>query len=973
MSEAGEERNPVEELAAEFLQRCRQGENPSIEEYAERYPDQADEIRQLFPTMLAMEDFKARRQDSSGGGAGRPGRPERLGDFRIIREIGRGGMGVVYEAEQESLGRRVAIKVMRRTALLDEKDIRRFDREARVAAGLHHPNIVQVYGVGEDDAYLYYVMQLIDGVGLDEVIDSFGHKTPESEKVSRSVRTETFASDFHGKSIEGKEMPPASAGGRQDVGCIESVCSHLRGTSRWRAVASIGLQVAQALDYAHREGAIHRDIKPANLLADEELTVWVADFGLAKATHTDDLTMTGDLAGTLRYMAPEQFRGRADFRTDIHALGLTLYELLAGRPAHPQSDRTSLIQTIMHNEPEPPSKFAPEVPRDLETIVLKAITREPEGRYGSAGEMAEDLERFLDDRPITARRISPLERTWRWARRNPVVATLASSTVLLLLLVAVVATVGYLRTRAALRGEERERRRAEANAELAVGALDRIFDRLAPGTGGEVAELSTEDDDEETITIPSPPVLSDEAVALLEDMLTYYERLATQVGDEAALQRKIAEANCRVGEIRRRLGQYERAVQAYHRGVEIYAQLLSQEDGENALLIHLAQAHNDLGQIERLNQDPDAARESHQRALGILESVLADDARQEEARFERARTHYLLARPGPQAGEVVPGSNGLGRGPRPAGNRHDDARQNRRGRRRGPGGSFLNPRPRPDPVPGNRRRHSAQDNLRAAISELEDLTSRASGLPRYRRLLALCLRENARQLAGRDREAAADSLLKAIDILRRLTDEYPKVPDYRYELAETYGMSLIPGWRRVAADTGAEESRLEMALDISAELVQEHPRVPDYQALHARLLHRRATELLRAGNGREALEQYKEAEDVQSSLVRNFPAAAHYAVWLAVYRQRLAEVYQHRRQVQEGISLMEHTAKILSRTLENSPDAGYVHGILGRTYRILARGYSDAGQALQAAKALDQSRQQTEKFRQWRRSRRFRR
>jgi hypothetical protein len=391
MSDADNKRNPVEELAAEFLQRCRQGENPSIEQYAERYPELADEIRQLFPTMLAMEDVKVRKEHVSGGGGTRRDRPERLGDFRIIREVGRGGMGVVYEAEQESLGRRVAIKVMRRTALLGEKDIRRFERESRVAAGLHHPNIVQVYGVGEEGAYLYYVMQLIQGVGLDEVIDRLGHEAADQEDIKSSVRTETFASDCHGAGGVGNKMPPPRGEGPADVERIGAVCSHLAGTSRWRAVASIGLQIAQALDYAHGEGAIHRDIKPANLLVDEDLTVWVADFGLAKATHTDDLTMTGDLAGTLRYMAPEQFRGKADFRTDIHALGLTLYELLAGRPAHPESDRTSLIQTIIHKEPDLLSNEI--ISTDGGEMTLK-VSKEP--RYIEFSGDVEAFERSLE-------------------------------------------------------------------------------------------------------------------------------------------------------------------------------------------------------------------------------------------------------------------------------------------------------------------------------------------------------------------------------------------------------------------------------------------------------------------------------------------------------------------------------------------------------------------------------------------------
>ena len=972
MSDSSNQRDPVEELAAEFLQRCRRGESPSIEQYAERHPEMAEEIRELFPAALAMEGLKDRHEQSPGTTAARrPGQPERLGDFRIIREIGRGGMGVVYEAEQESLGRRVAIKVLRRTALLDETDVKRFEREARVAAGLHHTNIVQVFGVGEQDDYLYYVMQLIRGVGLDEVIARLRRGKSGEEAVTSSVKTETFATESLDLPEEaaGSEPAPRVAPPHRD-GQFDRICSALSGPSRWQEVASVGLQVARALDYAHGQGAIHRDIKPSNLLLDEERTVWVADFGLAKAPHSEDLTLTGDLAGTLRYMAPEQFRGRADFRTDIYALGLTLYELLAGQPAYANRDRTSLIHHIMHGEPERPGKLNPDVPRDLETIVLKAISHEAGQRYRSAGEMAEDLERFREDRPITARRISQIERSWRWARRNPAVASLATSTLILLVLVAAVASAGYLRTREALRGEARERRRAEANAELAVGALDRIFDRLAPGTTGEVAELSTDDADEETITIPSPPVLTDETVALLEEMLTYYQRLATQVGDEAELRRKIAEANCRVGEIRRRLGQYEQAIQAYHRGLEIYAELLESAGPGTALRIRIAKVHNDLGQVRRLSQDPVSGRESHGRALDILEEVRTQAPDNREALFELARTHYLLARPGMPA--PGPGPNGGRPGPAlgrdPGGEDPPERRGGGRGHRnrRAGRGPERPPEQRPEagPTSGEARGH-----LQAAVSILEDLTSSSPENPRHLRLLALCYRENARQLGRRDREASEQSLRKATRILEKLAEDYPEVPDYRYELAETYGLRPPPGRGPGIGRLAPDDDGLEKALEISEDLVSEHPRVPDYQALHARLLHRRAMTLSRSGRGREALDFLQEATEMQASLVEQFPDAVHYVVWLAMYRHRLAEIYRHRRQAEEALALLEETARKLSATLENHPEQRYLQRLQEHTHRVLARMYEEAGKDRQAEEAREKASEQEEGFRRWRRGR----
>ena len=204
------------------------------------------------------------------------------------------------------------------------------------------------------------------------------------------------------------------------------------------------MQVAEALEYAHAQGVLHRDIKPSNLLLDLHGTAWVADFGLAKLADQADLTHTGDVVGTWRYMAPERFGGVSDARSDVYSLGLTLYELLALRPAFDGSTREELIHQVSSGVPPRPRKVNPEVPRDLETIVLKAIERDPAARYQTAGELAEDLRRFLEDRPIRARRCSPAERAWRWARRNPAVASLGASVALLLAALAIGSTLAAI-------------------------------------------------------------------------------------------------------------------------------------------------------------------------------------------------------------------------------------------------------------------------------------------------------------------------------------------------------------------------------------------------------------------------------------------------------------------------------------------------------------------------------------------------
>jgi WD40 repeat protein len=506
MPDFSSSRDPVEELAEEFADRYRRGEQPSLTEYTARYPQHAEAIRKLFPALLLMENLKPDGQPTGPPetGAGLvDGRPlETLGDFRILREVGRGGMGIVYEAEQVSLGRRVALKVLPSHALLDSRRLQRFQREARSAARLHHTNIVPVHGVFEAEGLHFYAMQFIQGQGLDQVLGELRQmrrgkrgaaaheplQIPRGqdpgcsvEELARSFLSGVFQQGLNeGEEGSGRkpvpastrapdadkqtplapprEMPPAQPAGLdpaisfspgQGPGLSES------GRQYWLSVARVGVQVANALGYASTQGVLHRDIKPSNLLLDTQGIVWVTDFGLAKAeTDQDNLTGSGDIIGTLRYLAPERFTGKGDVRADLYSLGLTLYELLTLRPAFPETDRTRLLQQVLHEAPPRPRSVNPAVPRDLETIVLKAISRDPAHRYQTPAELAEDLQRFLDDRPIRARRVSELEHAWRWARRNRALSGLLAAVVVLLATVAVVATVAAVRIRGALESEK---------------------------------------------------------------------------------------------------------------------------------------------------------------------------------------------------------------------------------------------------------------------------------------------------------------------------------------------------------------------------------------------------------------------------------------------------------------------------------------------------------------------------------------
>jgi WD40 repeat protein/serine/threonine protein kinase len=466
----------VLELAEEFLERYRRGEKPSIKEYVDRYPELADEIRCVLPAMAMLES--AAVGDSAAVSGAAPTRaPRRFGDFLIVREVGRGGMGVVYEAEQISLGRHVALKVLGSRLMREPRQRLRFEREARAAAKLHHTNIVPVFGVGEHEGAPYYVMQFIEGRGLDDVLEEVrrqratGDLPPAPTAIYRPGDT--------------PPSPPTPTSGRPAAAL--SPLSDRSGSGSpartyWRSVADVGAQVAAALQHAHGQGVVHRDVKPSNLLLDAHGTVWVTDFGLAKADDQQDLTHTGDVLGTLRYLPPEAFEGKADARSDVYALGLTLYELLAFRPAYDAADRPSLINQVSAAEPPRLRSLAPDVPVDLETVVHKAIERDPDQRYRTAGELADDLGRYLRDEPIQARRLSVTERLWRWSRRHRAV----SVAIVTVALAGMILLVGSLLAAAAYRRVAAEKGQlADQNERLAIrmGDLAEARGRLADEKG----------------------------------------------------------------------------------------------------------------------------------------------------------------------------------------------------------------------------------------------------------------------------------------------------------------------------------------------------------------------------------------------------------------------------------------------------------------------------------------------------------
>ncbi len=610
-------------LAEEFADRCRRGESPSIEEFVARLPEQAQRIRDLFPSVGMMEQLKRRvdagREDSYS--LHEPGL-ESLGEYRIVRELGRGGMGIVYEAFQESLQRHVALKVIPRQSLLDARRRQRFHREAMAVAQLHHTNIVPIFAVGEHDGLPYYAMQYIRGDGLDR-------------------RLERWRSEGHD-----------------------------RGPRHWRFVAMIGKQAAEALQYAHDQGILHRDIKPANILVDEHEVAWLTDFGLAKVMGRDDLTNSGDVVGTLRYLAPEALRGEADHRADIYSLGLTLYELLTLQLPFGDRSPSELVRCVTEEQPIRPRKVDASIPRDLETIILKATARDPGHRYATAGDLAADLRWFIEGRPILARRASPPERLVRWCQRNKGLAAALGVAAVAFLFALVATLVGYVTTSRAL-----DRTMANEAAERQV--IGRFFDILVdaddhgpfsnqwgpPAWGGPPSGGGDRNPPEGG---PNPPgqeppsdgqgpapgsdskqvrgkppqsgegrphpgggmpkqvvaAINQREAALLETVLEFYARFAERNATNSRLQGEDARAYRKVATLYRKLGRFDEAEQAHEKSLRRFEALAAAHPDDAGYQLELARtvALDDQPDID--NSQPDRSAAALRQGIGIVERLL---------------------------------------------------------------------------------------------------------------------------------------------------------------------------------------------------------------------------------------------------------------------------------------------------------------------------------------------------------------
>ena len=775
----------VDILASDFVARYRNGDRPTVEEYVSRHPDLSEPIRRVFPLVLSVEKVKVDQQAECDGSATLAGRVmDRLGDFRLVREIGRGGMGIVYEAEQESLGRRVAIKLLPKQSLLDDKALQNFRREASTAAAMHHSNIVPIFGSGESDGTHYLVMQLVRGESLDK----------------RITKEET------------------------------QLDSH--------AAAEIAAQISDGLAYAHGNGVLHRDVKPANILIDEDGVAQLTDFGLARNMQ-DDPTMTQALSGSPRYMAPERFQGRSDERSDVYGVGLTLYEILTGAPAFKDLSPEQLPEAVKLHLVKPLGNVRPDVSADLQTIVSKAISPDPAHRYQSASDLRDDLNRFLKDEPIHARRTTSIQRFVRWCRRNPKLAGVTSIAIVSMLTATVASSVGFVMTSAANKRTSGALAQSEQTVDLALQSLDGVVDIVSiPASAMSDMDMG-ELDSAQFLLNPSP-----HAAKVLENIQPLYERLANQAPTRPDIVRQMTAASLRLSRIQQQLGQYDGAITALKQSIELLetrSDLAGLPTDAKQLLI--ARLHNELGKVYALELDYKNSDKSYAQAIQFGKAVANPS---DSLKLQLAYSYVCLGDPPSQ-------------------------------RRRDENGSPIVSR-------------LAREQLSAAKAILDEMNPQAheaSEVAVLRARIHLADSRKAKRPIVRRSEFKS-----AISILRKRLAQKPDDSRVRFALVEAFASVNLRRQFGAERMAGEAEERLYDALSELKPLRTDNPKTPLFAVSEVHILHKLSSLARSASNYELAIQQLEKAIAIQTSLVDASPESMPHRCWRALLYRSIADSHR---------------------------------------------------------------------------------
>ena len=875
----------LDELSLQFAAQLRCGENPDIDDYISQWPGREGEVRNLLESVRLLESYRAHEQTKSHLASREQSRlteiPSRLGDFQLVREIGRGGMGVVYEALQGSLDRRVALKVLPRLGVEPERHRIQFRHEAEAAAGLHHTNIVPIYAFGEDAGLSYFAMQLIDGISLNAVIRTMRqkHDRPASRAYGATSVTDDLdpSANQYGVQVRPQldlwESGPQTivdlshvSGKDADVLDISPFLPHAdsRATDWWRIVANLAASAADAVHFAHQHSLIHRDIKPSNLVLDRQGQIWITDFGLAQRLDTNGPPSCSG-AGTIRYMAPEQCFGAAEVRSDVYSLGLLIFELLTLEPAFDSSVAGSAAEMRKQRSLPEMVLIDRSTPREFEAIVRKATRPSPEERYSSAHDLASDIRRLLGHEPVHAAGTGPAAVVRCWIRRGPGVALLATIAALLLIGLASLLVSSHVRQSLALsdtrvakaRAQQAEAKaalelsRADRNLQIAVNAFEDITRKLA--SRSHLLSLLPSDADDENVPLVTFSADSEE-IALLEDVLDFFTEVAQNNSDH--LSDRSAQALRRAGTIQQYLGHFDLAEETLRAAAEAFEEL--QTDGglpAAGTMIQLATVHMMQRRFE-------TAGTYLQRAEAILRS--SHNFETTIGRFQLARTLELRAR-----------AESSMRSPR-WGNR--------------------------DAI-----RHRLADE---ALELLGDLVDSNPENRLFRLALGRAWRERA---AVARRQGEAESFETAVNNatlnFEQLLTEDPEDHTVRYELTDTLCMFTIDDMR---IDPESYRARIHRAVAMAESLLSAAAD-PKHSALASVALLRLADLQSHDEDDVSAIQTYKRTLGLQKRLADRFPAIRGYELLYVRTLSKLADVHGRNRRYNQGVRILERATSHLKQ------------------------------------------------------------
>jgi serine/threonine protein kinase/tetratricopeptide (TPR) repeat protein len=833
----------------------------------------------------------------------------RIGDYQLIRELGRGGMGVVYLARQISLDRLVALKVLSFASALDSRQIERFRIEARAAALIQHPNIASVYAVGYESGIHFYAMQYVDGRALDRFVPD---ERPASWLDDSGVPTAS-ASSAAVEPVLPQQSPRSSAvtGTRHEYAVAPEWLASPGTPDHVRQVALVGVQVAEALQQAHEYGVIHRDIKPSNLLLDRHGKVWITDFGLARVQTDARVTQTGDIVGTLRYMSPEQSLGMdriLNERTDVYSLGVTLYELAGQQAAFSGIDRNEILRRIALEDPIPLRRINPLIPIDLETIIMKAMAKTPEQRYASARDFATDLKNYLQGRPITARRAGWAERWAKWARRHKAVvraalaATFATLIVLALTTFLVLASnrrlaaaheeihQANLRLRQALNDSEESRRQAKESLERARTHFQQAR-QVVDLFGTRYAEA-----------LQSLPGAESLRYRVLRDTLEYYQRFVDHADDDPQFKRDMAVTHTKMAGMHKRLGDVAEALNDYGRARALLEALVREQPDAVSRQADLATCDSNIGLLLGERGQVAEARQAYQRAIARQQSLVRVYPAEAKHRADLAVTTNNLALLESQSGHETT-----------ARKLFEDAARLEEGLVAADANNVEYLARRAVSLSNRSQLAAARAPATAAALCVEaiEIQQRLLALQptatEHRYELALSYQNlGALQLATRDFAGAEAACEKAISLLDNLSAATPSVVKYRFQAAvcrNNLGQILM------RLDRAAEASqRFRRAAETLKELTTAHADNPTFQNGLGGVFNNLAGALRKRNDLAGAEEAYRTAIGHQRRAVELAPGVPRYRSFLAAEYQNYAELL-HDRGNTAAAEKMKHAAR----------------------------------------------------------------